>query len=108
LDIVAGIVEQIARHSFLGPEIRRDQSEIPRAQPPQQIVEGPIRIVRILCAWRGHLKYPSAPKGFDNKRSRWRVMCTSAQTGSLIGFHMGNLTGIKRHGRPGSSPFWSG
>jgi hypothetical protein len=40
LDVVAGIVEQVVGPGLLQRKMRRDQREVDRAQPPQQVVVG--------------------------------------------------------------------
>src|SRR5580704_13364329 len=46
LDIVTRIIEQVAGHGLFGREIRRDQRKVLGAEPPQQVVERAINIVR--------------------------------------------------------------
>jgi hypothetical protein len=60
LDIVAGIIEQVAGLGSFGREMRRDQRKIPGAEPPQQIVEWPFDAAGSVFASRCHPEVPLA------------------------------------------------
>jgi hypothetical protein len=58
LDIVAGIIEQIAGPGLLVHEMRRNQCKVAGAEPPQQVVEWPSDVFRSVSTSRCHPEVP--------------------------------------------------
>jgi len=65
LDVVAGIIEQLAGRGLFMREVRFDQRKVAGAQPSQQIVERPVDRTSHFTLPRRHPKCP-LPRGRDN------------------------------------------
>jgi hypothetical protein len=82
LDIVAGIIKQVARLRLFVGEMRRYQREIARIQPPQQVVAGPLAVIGHVFAF----DHPGFPRS---------VAAIAAQAGSLcVQVHRQNETAM--------------
>jgi hypothetical protein len=45
IDVIAGIIKQVAGFSLFGRKMRRNEAEIAGVETPQQVVVGPVETV---------------------------------------------------------------